>query len=149
MPRAGIQETPFSLTYGTKAVIPTEIGVPTERTLNASATNNDEELRRNLDFLEERREKAADNIMKYKTKMAEYYNRRVWPYAFKVDDYVLRDNGASKAATQGKLRPKWEGPYLIKEVKGKGAYVLSQQNETILKRTWNAAQLRKCYILFP
>jgi hypothetical protein len=77
MPRAGTHETPFSLTYGTEVVISTEIGIPTERTLNASATNNDEELRRNLDFLEERREKAVDSVMKYKTKMAECYNRRV------------------------------------------------------------------------
>jgi hypothetical protein len=75
MPRVGTQETPFSLTYGSEAVIPSKIGIPSKRTLNANTVNNDEELRRNLDLLEERRDKAADNTMKYKTKMAEYYNR--------------------------------------------------------------------------
>jgi hypothetical protein len=84
--------------------------------------------------------------MKYKTKMAEYNNRRVQPSAFKIGDYVLRDNRVSMAVTQGKLGPKWEGPYLLKEVKGKGAYVLSQLDRMILKRTWNAAQLRRCSI---
>nr|GEW00694.1 reverse transcriptase domain-containing protein [Tanacetum cinerariifolium] len=52
-------DTPFSLTYGTEAVIPTEIGMPTYRTATVDVVNNDEELRLNLDLLEERRERAA------------------------------------------------------------------------------------------
>ncbi|GKD40255.1 reverse transcriptase domain-containing protein [Tanacetum coccineum] len=32
MPRTRNEETPFSLTYGIEAVIPTEIGMPTHRT---------------------------------------------------------------------------------------------------------------------
>ncbi|XP_076943450.1 uncharacterized protein LOC143613697 [Bidens hawaiensis] len=49
-------EIPFSLTYGTEALIPAEIGVPSARTL--SAENNEEELWMNLNLLEERRELA-------------------------------------------------------------------------------------------
>ncbi|GKA62871.1 reverse transcriptase domain-containing protein [Tanacetum coccineum] len=49
-------DTPFSLTYGTEAVIPAEIGMPTYRTMIVDAVNNDEELRLNLDLLKERRE---------------------------------------------------------------------------------------------
>nr|GEZ28995.1 hypothetical protein [Tanacetum cinerariifolium] len=52
-------DTPFSLTYGTEAVIPAEIGMPTYRTIVVDVVNNDEELRLNLDLLEERRELAA------------------------------------------------------------------------------------------
>nr|GFC63442.1 hypothetical protein [Tanacetum cinerariifolium] len=52
-------DTPFSLTYGTEAVIPAEIGMPTYCTTAVDMVNNDEELRLNLDFLEERRELAA------------------------------------------------------------------------------------------
>nr|GFD31818.1 reverse transcriptase domain-containing protein [Tanacetum cinerariifolium] len=54
-------DTPFSLTYGTEAVIPAEIEMPTYRTTVVDAVNNDEELRLNLDLLEERRELAAIN----------------------------------------------------------------------------------------
>nr|GEU68714.1 hypothetical protein [Tanacetum cinerariifolium] len=46
-------DTPFSLTYGTKAVIPIEIKMPTHRTTAVDVVNNDEELRLNLDRLEE------------------------------------------------------------------------------------------------
>nr|GEV02124.1 reverse transcriptase domain-containing protein [Tanacetum cinerariifolium] len=49
-------DTPFSLTYGTEAIIPAEIGMPTYRTTAMDVVNNDEELRLNLDLLEERRE---------------------------------------------------------------------------------------------
>ncbi|GKE98850.1 reverse transcriptase domain-containing protein, partial [Tanacetum coccineum] len=48
-------ETPFSITYGTEAVILVEIGMPTHRTTNLNEKTNDQELRLNLDLLEERR----------------------------------------------------------------------------------------------
>ncbi|GJY10838.1 reverse transcriptase domain-containing protein [Tanacetum coccineum] len=49
-------DTPFSLTYGTETVILAEIGMPTYRTMAVDAVHNDEELRLNLDLLEEKRE---------------------------------------------------------------------------------------------
>ena len=39
--------------------------------------NNDDQLRVNLDYLDEVREKASDKMTKYQQKMAEYYNKRV------------------------------------------------------------------------
>nr|GFB22728.1 reverse transcriptase domain-containing protein [Tanacetum cinerariifolium] len=52
-------ETSFSLTYGTEAVIPVEIGMPTSRTVEVDMIKNDEALEINLDLLEKRRERAA------------------------------------------------------------------------------------------
>ncbi|GJV76006.1 reverse transcriptase domain-containing protein, partial [Tanacetum coccineum] len=49
-------ETPFSLTYGTEAVIPVEIGMPTLRTAEVDMIKNNEDLGINLDLLEEKRE---------------------------------------------------------------------------------------------
>nr|GEW33723.1 reverse transcriptase domain-containing protein [Tanacetum cinerariifolium] len=53
MIKSSHDDTPFSLTYGTKAVIPTEIRMPTYCTTAVDVVNNDEELRLNLDLLEE------------------------------------------------------------------------------------------------
>ncbi|GJW44749.1 reverse transcriptase domain-containing protein [Tanacetum coccineum] len=39
------EETPFSLTYGTEAVIPAETGMPTLRTMEVDPTKNDEALK--------------------------------------------------------------------------------------------------------
>ncbi|GJS18832.1 reverse transcriptase domain-containing protein [Tanacetum coccineum] len=65
-------ETPFSLTYGTEAVIPAEIGMPTLRTAEVDQTKNDEALEINLDLIEEKREQAAIQEAKSKAKMEKY-----------------------------------------------------------------------------
>ncbi|GJZ16576.1 reverse transcriptase domain-containing protein [Tanacetum coccineum] len=70
-------DTPFSLTYGTEAVIPAEIGMPTYCTVAVDVVHNDEELRLNLDLLKERRESAAIREAKAKLQMTKYYNARV------------------------------------------------------------------------
>lgn len=139
-------ETPFSLTYGSEAVIPAEIGLPSPGVLEQGSIDNDKLLRQNLDMLEERREVAAIKEAKYKGVMERYYNKNCRPYVFKVGEYVFRDNQASKSAAQGKLGVTWEGPYRVQKVHGKGTYTLESLAGVPLPRTWNSAQLRKCYI---
>ncbi|GKE76175.1 reverse transcriptase domain-containing protein, partial [Tanacetum coccineum] len=51
-----------------------EIGMPTYRTAVLDAVHNNEELRLNLDLLEERRERVAIREAKAKLKMTKYYN---------------------------------------------------------------------------
>ena len=58
-PRRSTGETPFSMMYGTEAVIPLENGFPMLRTNALTLDNNDELLERSLDLIEERRENAT------------------------------------------------------------------------------------------
>ncbi|XP_071718290.1 uncharacterized protein [Rutidosis leptorrhynchoides] len=109
-PKESNGETPYSLAYGTEAVFPAEIQVLTERT--ADNENNEENIRVNLDLLEERREAAVIREASYKRTIEGYYNKRVKPSTCKVGEYVLRLNSASKVEYEGKLGPNWEGPYL-------------------------------------
>ena len=51
-------ETPFLMTYGAEAVIPLEIGFPTSRTSSFNLKDNDEQLTKSLDLIEEKRENA-------------------------------------------------------------------------------------------
>nr|GEU39210.1 reverse transcriptase domain-containing protein [Tanacetum cinerariifolium] len=139
-------DTSFSLTYGTEAVIPTEIGMPTYRTAVVDVIHNDEELRLNLDFLEERHERVAIREAKAKLKMTKYYNTRVCGVTFRPGDFVYRSNDASHAVDGGKLRPRWEGPYEVTKALGDGAYKLRSANKTVLPRTWNVANLKKYYL---
>ncbi|GJS77214.1 reverse transcriptase domain-containing protein [Tanacetum coccineum] len=90
-------DTPFSLTYGTEAVIPAEIGMPTLRTVEVDLVQNDEALKINLDLLEERREQAVIREAKSKAKMERYYNSKVRSTSFKPGDLVYRNNDASRA----------------------------------------------------
>ncbi|GJV81110.1 reverse transcriptase domain-containing protein [Tanacetum coccineum] len=128
-------DTPFSLTYETKAVILAEIRMPTYRTSAVDTVHNDEVLWLNLDLLEEKRERAAICEAKAKIKITKYYNARVRGVAFRPGDIVYRNNDASHAAVGGKLGPKWEGTYEVTEALGDGAYKLRTMGGADLPRT--------------
>nr|GEY80230.1 reverse transcriptase domain-containing protein [Tanacetum cinerariifolium] len=108
-------ETPFSLTYGSGVVISTEIGISTYRTLMIKEEYNEEEMRLNLDLLRERRETDAIRGARYKTKMEQYYNKKVHPLGFRPGEFMFQRNEASRVEDQGKLGPKWEGSYRVVE----------------------------------
>ncbi|GKG28673.1 hypothetical protein Tco_0416038 [Tanacetum coccineum] len=55
-------------------------------------------------------------------------------------------NEESHAMDGGKLGPKWEGPYEVTEALGDEAYRLRSMDGTVLPRTWNIANLKKCYL---
>ncbi|GJV66892.1 reverse transcriptase domain-containing protein [Tanacetum coccineum] len=139
-------ETPFSLTYGSEAVIPAEIGIPSYRTLMIREEYNKEEQCLNLDFLQERREATAIREAKYKTKMEQYYNKKVRPAGFRPGEFVYRRNEASRMEDEGKLGPNWEGPYRVIEAFENGSYKLQTMEDKVVPRTWHAVNLRKCYL---
>ncbi|GKC80888.1 hypothetical protein Tco_1131662 [Tanacetum coccineum] len=139
-------DTPFLLTYGTEAVIPTEISMLTLRIAEVDLVQNNEALEINLYLLEERREQAAIREAKSKAKIEKYYNSKVKNTSFKLGDLVYRNNDASRTEDTGKLGPKWEGPYEVTEALGKGAYKLRDRDGNQLPRTWNVSNLKKCYI---
>ncbi|KAL0426208.1 UNVERIFIED_CONTAM: hypothetical protein Slati_2795600 [Sesamum latifolium] len=74
-PRGSTGETPFSLVYGTEAIIPAELGMPSHRVMNFSEECNENLLRKNLDLIEELREKAFLRIQRYKNIMINSYNK--------------------------------------------------------------------------
>ncbi|GKB72867.1 reverse transcriptase domain-containing protein [Tanacetum coccineum] len=144
------EDTPFSLTYETEAVIPAEIGMPTFRTAEVDvAKKNDERILKQwnlLELLEEKQEQTAIREAKIKRQMEKYYNAKVQNTSFKPGDLVYRNNEASHAEDTGKLGPKWEGPYEVTKALGKGSYRLKNCNGKELLRTWNVCNLKKCYI---
>ncbi|GJW03160.1 reverse transcriptase domain-containing protein [Tanacetum coccineum] len=113
---------------------------------HVDAVHNNEELRLNLDLLEERRERAAICEARAKLKMTKYYNARVRDVTFRPGDFVYRSNEASHAMDGGKLGPKWEGPYEVTKALRDGVYMLRSMDVTVLPRTWNIANLKKCYL---
>nr|GEZ81372.1 reverse transcriptase domain-containing protein [Tanacetum cinerariifolium] len=140
------RDTPFSLIYGTKAVIPAEICMPTLWTTEIDMVQNDEALKLNLDLLEEKREQVTIREARSKENMEKYYNSKVRNTSFKPGDLLYQSNGSSHAEDGGKLGPKWEGSYKVTEALGKGAYKLKDRNGKLLPGTWNVRNLKKCYI---
>ena len=67
--RRSIGEIPFSMTYGVEAVIPLETGFPTSRTSSFNPRDNDEQLTKSLDLIEEKRENAMVQLAYYQQKL--------------------------------------------------------------------------------
>ena len=65
MARTPTRETPFRLTYGNEAVIPVKVGVASIRRGVLHEEENDNQLRINLNCLEEVRDKASSRMTKY------------------------------------------------------------------------------------
>ena len=59
------RETPFSMTYGAKAVIPTEVSLCSARVEEFTPTQNDELMTESLNLLEEHREAATIRLAEY------------------------------------------------------------------------------------
>ena len=68
-PHRSTGETLFSMTYGAEAVIPLETGFPTTRTSSFNPKDNDKQLTRNLDLIEEKRENAMVQLAYYQQKL--------------------------------------------------------------------------------
>lgn len=144
--RTATQETPFSLTYGSEAVIPAEVLIPSPRMQSFSDPSNQQARRTDLDFLEERRDIAAIRSADYKNSLARYYNQRVREVTFQPGDLVLRKNSVSRAQGQGKLDAKWEGPYRVIEAHPHGYCTLAYRDGSRLPRTWHFSNLKRFYV---
>ena len=145
-PRRSIGETPFSMSYGAKAVIPIETGFPTLRTQSFNPNDNDKLLGRSLDFIEERRESAMVQLTYYQHKLKQGYDAKVKLRPLEPRDLVLRKVlGMAKNLAWGKLGPNWKGPYRITSLAGIEAYFLEDLDERVIPHPWNVNNLKMYY----
>ncbi|KAK3028740.1 hypothetical protein RJ639_037763 [Escallonia herrerae] len=70
-------ETPFNLAFGTEALIPLEIGLPSIRLIIYNPDTNDDALRGNLDLLNEKRDQAAMRLVAYQHRVAKFFDKRI------------------------------------------------------------------------
>ena len=114
-------ETPFKLAYGSETIIPAEVHMANHRVMMYQEKDNAEQLRLNLDLIDEIRMDAEHRTAKYKNLMARQYDAVVKPRRFNIGDLVLKKVSlATKDPSYGKLGPNWEGPYKIINCKGMG-----------------------------
>ena len=88
--RRSTGETPFSMTYRAEAIIPLETGFLTTRTSSFNPEDNDEQLTRSLDLIEEKRENAMVQLAYYQQKLNQSYDANVKLRPSAPGDLVLR-----------------------------------------------------------
>ena len=139
-------ETPFSMTYGAEAVIPLEIGFSTIRTSSFNPKDNDEQLTRCLDLIEEKRENAMVQLAYYQQKLKQGYDANIKLRPLTLGDLVLRKVvGAAKNPAWEKLGSNWEGSYRITSKAGIVAYFLEDLDEHVVPHPLNVNNLKRYY----
>ena len=139
-PQSSTMETPFSLVYGSDAMIPVEIHESSPRFQNFVVKESNEERRVNLDLLDEAREEARIKAEAVKRRVERQYNSKVKSRQFQIGDLVMRK--AHPYELENKLSPKWTGPFRVTEAKGNGSYSLETLDGGPIPRSWNAANLK-------
>ncbi|KAL0361941.1 UNVERIFIED_CONTAM: hypothetical protein Sradi_3878600 [Sesamum radiatum] len=87
--RTSTGETPFSLAYGSEALIPAEVTEPTIRVLRYDENRNEKGRCLDLDLVDEKRKCSKGQAENYKKRMIKRYNARVKERPLQVGDLVL------------------------------------------------------------
>ena len=139
-PQSSIKETPFSLVYGSGAMIPVEIHESLPRFQSFVVEESNEERKVNLDLLDEVREEARIKAEALKRIVEYQYSSKVKSHQFQVANLVMRK--AHLYELENKLSPKWTGPFRVTEARGNESYKLETLEGGAIPSTWNAANLK-------
>ena len=91
-----------------------------------------------LDVLEEEHDVAKARSAFYQQQARRYQSREVRAKTYNVGELIL----CLPEKKKDKLKPKWEGPFIIDEVLTGGAYRLRDASDNLLEpNPWNTARL--------
>jgi hypothetical protein len=120
--------TPYFLTYGSEAVIPSDLDYGALRVKAFDPETAAEAQRDTMELLAEARLATLHRSACYQQTLRRYHERRILERTLQVGDLVLRRVMSMK--DKHKLTPPWEGPYSIEEVIRPGTYKLKDSDVT-------------------
>ena len=88
--RTPIGETPFKIAYGSEAMIPAKVHMANHMVMKYQDEDNEEQLRLNLDLIDEVRMNTEQKTARYKNLMARQYDAMVKPRHFNIGDLILK-----------------------------------------------------------
>ncbi|XP_022635870.1 uncharacterized protein LOC106758325 [Vigna radiata var. radiata] len=130
--------SPFQMVYGKACHLLVEMehrALWALKFLNFDPGDTTEKRRRQLIELEEMRLHAYDSSKNYKEKVKYYHDRKLVKRVFTPGQQVLLFNSQLKLFL-GKLKSKWSGPFLIKNVLPHGAVELTDPIAKDPQRSW-------------
>ena len=105
-PRRSTGATPYSLAFGTEAIIPLEVNFPTHVAAQLDNGGNDAALEAELDFVDERREVALIRLANYQNILSRHWRKIMNPRDLHIGDLVQRKTmGTAVNPREGKLGP--------------------------------------------
>ncbi|XP_015166049.1 uncharacterized protein [Solanum tuberosum] len=145
---------PYQLVYGTEAVIPAEVEIPSLRIIQEAGLSDAEWVRdryEQLASIDEKRMSVVCHGQLYQQRMTRAFNKKVRVRTFEVGQLVLKRIFPHQDEYKGKFAPNWQGPYVVHKVLSRGALVLAEMDGRVWRKAINSAAFEGCYLfpLFP
>src|SRR3954467_4017896 len=137
--------TPLFMAHGAEAVLPCDIIHDSPRVRMYKEREAELDWQDSLDALEEERDVAKARSAFYQHQAQRYQSREVRAKNYNVGKLVLRLPDKKK----DKLRPKWEGPFIIDQVLTGGAYRLRDASDNRLEPNQERSPSPKILCLAP
>jgi len=147
--RTSTGATPYLLVYGTEAVIPAEVEIPSLRIIQEAGLSDAEWVRdryEQLALIDEKRMSAVCHGQLYQQRMTRAFNKKVRVRTFEVGQLVLKRIFPHQDEYKGKFAPNWQGPYVVHKVLPRGALVLAEMDGRVWRKAINSDAVKRYYI---
>ncbi|XP_050877297.1 uncharacterized protein LOC127081051, partial [Lathyrus oleraceus] len=116
------------LVYGTEAVLPIEVEIPSMRILMETKLEEAEWIQNRFDqlnLIDEKRLTSLCHGQLYQKRLKRAFDKKVRVREFREGDFVLKKILPIHKDSRGKWTPNYEGPYIVKKVLSGGALILT------------------------
>ncbi|XP_070014664.1 uncharacterized protein [Nicotiana sylvestris] len=146
--RTSTGATIYLLVYGTEAVIPAEVEIPSFRIIKEVELSDAEWIKSHyeqLALIDEKKMNAICHGQLYQNRMSRAFNKRVKPRQFALGQLVLKKIFPHQDKAKGKFSPKWQGPYMVHSVLIGGAFILTKMDREIWPKPINSDAVKRYY----
>ncbi|XP_070025537.1 uncharacterized protein [Nicotiana sylvestris] len=140
--------TPYMLVYGTKAIIPAEVEIPSLRIIQETELRDAEWIRSHyeqLALIDVKRMNVVCHGHLYQNRMFRAFNKRVKQRQFEPGQLVLKKIFPHQDEAKGKLSPNWQGHYMVHRVLTGGALILAKMVGEIHPKPINSDAVKRYY----
>ncbi|XP_070026433.1 uncharacterized protein [Nicotiana sylvestris] len=137
------------LVYGTEAVIPTKVEIPSLRIIHEADLDYAEWVKSHYEQLALIDGKIMNVVCHgqlYQNRMSRAFNKRVKLRQFIPGQLVLKKNFLHQDEAKGKFSPNWQGPYMVHRVLTRGVLILAEMNGEVWPKTINSDTVKHYYV---